>query len=196
MARRRSLAWSPESPRRRLTASPALPWMNTPSVAAAMDQSAASEPVPIAQAETRDPSAEAPKPPSRRRVREGGTSFTWIAVGLVAAVAAGSVMLWLQDMGAPVADVSVVSAVVMVESAKIAPADLGSDDSAQTDSGSTDSIPTVLTPTDSAPAVTEIVTNVATVQALAAATEPVTSPAPTTVSDPAAAQIACCWRSG
>ena len=93
-------------------------WFPEADRAAAMYQSAASEPVPIGQAETRDPDAEAPKPPSRRRVREGGTSFTWIAAGLVAAVAAGSVTLWLQDSISPVANAGVVSGAAAMASGR------------------------------------------------------------------------------
>jgi tetratricopeptide (TPR) repeat protein len=166
-------------------------WFPEGDPAAGTSQPAASEPLRIAEAEAVDPPAEAPKRPTRRRVREGSTSFTWIAAGLVVAVAAGSVALWLQDMGAPMADASVVSgAAAMAESAMTVSAGLASGDLAQVDSGLTDSTPTDSTPTDSGLAVTEIAADVATVQEPAAAAEPVPSPAPTTISDPAAAQIA------
>lgn len=43
-------------------------------------------------------------PPPRLRVREGSTSFTWIAAGLVAIVAAGLVALWMRDMERPIVE--------------------------------------------------------------------------------------------
>ncbi len=154
-------------------------WFPEGGPVAAAPQPVADEPVPIAEAEAVDPAAEAPEPPeppSRRRVREGSTSFTWIAAGLVVAVAAGSIALWLRDMDAPLADAGVVSgAAAKVESAMTVPVDPVSVDSV---------------PADTPPAVIEAGAIFATDPKPAAVTGLAITPAPTTVSDPAAAQIA------
>ena len=156
---------------------------------AATIQPAVSEPVPIAEVEAAAPTPEAPKPPSRRRVREGGSSFTWIAAGLVVAVAAGSVTLWLQDMGTPVADASLESGMVAkAESATPVPVDPVPVDPVPVAPVSVDPVPVDPVPTDLA------TTDSASMQLAPAVIEvavgPVATPAPTTVSNPAAAQIA------
>jgi tetratricopeptide (TPR) repeat protein len=151
-------------------------WFPEGGPVAAAPQPVAAEPVPIAKAEAVDPAAEAPEPPSRRRVREGSTSFIWIAAGLVVAVAAGSITLWLNDMDSPLADASVVSgAAAKVESAMTV--SLGS--------VSVDSVPA-----DTPPAATEADAIFAIDLEPAAITGLVITPAPATVSEPAAAQIA------
>lgn len=157
---------------------------------------AAAEPVPIAEAEATDPVAEAPKPPSRRRAREGSASFTWIAAGLVVAVASGLITLWLQDMdeAATVADL-MTGAVEEVEAANKVSADSTLVDPTLVDSAVID--PSVANSTSTDPASTQtastiagVAAPVATGPAPAAVAVPAAMPAPTTLSNPAAAQIA------
>ena len=165
-------------------------------------QPGASEPVPIAETEAGEPVAEAPKPPnqddtapSRRRVREGGASFTWIAAGLVVAVVVGLVTLWLQDMDAPLADSGLMSeAVEVAQTAIIAPAITASAITASAGAPLAPD-PAAASPTPEAPPPPEALPPPeapASVEASmpAAASGPAVTPAPTTVSDPAAAQIA------
>ncbi len=132
-------------------------WFPDGGPASATPQPAPSERVPVAEtgaaetvAEAPDPSNQDDKAPSRRRVREGGTSFTWIAAGLVVAVVAGLVALWLQDKDAPVADANPMNGAVEEIQLPI----------------------------------------VASVQPAPPQSAPAAMPAPTTGSDPAAAQIA------
>ncbi len=166
-------------------------WFPGGGQASAMSQAAASEPVPIADAEAGEPVAEAPKSlgeddkaPSRRRAREGGASFTWIAAGLVVAVVAGLVTLWLQDMDAPVADADLMSG--SIEAALTVtptpPQPAPALDQAGAPLGP-DPASTAAPPPPKAPPSVE--TSVP-----AAASDPAATPAPTTVSDPVAAQIA------
>jgi peptidoglycan hydrolase-like protein with peptidoglycan-binding domain len=162
----------------------------------ATPQPGASEPVPIADAGAAEPVAEAPKPPnqddkapSRRRVREGSTSFTWIAAGLVVAVVAGLVTLWLRDMEVLVADAGLMSGPVEeVQMSRVAPAE-----PAPVEPAPSEPAPAVAP----APAAASPTPEAATPEAAApeaaapaATSGPVAAPAPTTVSDPAAAQIA------
>jgi len=166
-------------------------WFPEAERTAAISRPSASEPVPIAEAEAADPAAAAPvagapKAPNRRRAREGSTSFTWIAAGLVVAVASGLVALWLQDMDAVVADADIMNgAAEEAEPAKMAPADsmvagLVSTNPALTDPASN----------QTASAVIGLAAPAATEPAPAAAAILAATPAPTTPSDPAAAQIA------
>ncbi len=138
-------------------------WFPGVAPASATPQPAVSEPAPIAEA-PRPPDRE-DKVPSRRRVREGGASFTWIAAGLVVAVVAGLATLWLRDRDAPVADADPTSETVaeiqLSMAAQPQPAPPQPDPAAAPASG-----------------------------VRAAAFDPAAMPVPTTVSDPAAAQIA------
>ncbi len=157
----------------------------------ATPQPGASEPVPIAEMEAGEPVAGAPKPPnqddkapSRRRAREGGASFTWIAAGLVVAVVAGLVTLWLQDMDPPVADADLVSG--SIEAAQTVMPTPPQPAPALAQAGAPapgDPAPAAAPPTAEAPSSGEA-------SVLAAASDPAATPAPTTASDPAAAQIA------
>ncbi len=165
-------------------------WFPGGGPASATSQAADSEPVPIAEMEAGEPLAEAPKlpnqddkAPSRRRAREGGASFTWIAAGLVVAVVAGLITLWLQDMDAPVADVDLMSG--SIEAAQTAMPTPPQPVPALAQAGapaSGDPAPAA-PPTPEAPPSGEA-------SALAAASDSAATPAPTTVSNPAAAQIA------
>ena len=152
--------------------------------ASAVSQAADSEPVPIAETEAGGPVAETPKSPnrddkapSRRRVREGSASFTWIAAGLVVAVVAGLATLWLQDMDAPVADADPMSG--PIEAAQTAMPTPPQPAPVLAQAAPAAAVP----PTPEAPPSIEA-------SGLAAASDPAATPAPTTVSDPAAAQIA------
>jgi tetratricopeptide (TPR) repeat protein len=162
------------------------------------------EPVPIAEAEAADPAADAAqrpsqddKAPTRRRAREGGSSFTWIAAGLVVAVVAGLVTLWLQDVGAPVADAEITGeAAEATQTAMTAPAQPAPAEPASTpaqpapaESASTPAQGQAADPApgDSAPAAVPLARDAAVP---ATVSDPAATPAPTTVSDPAAAQIA------
>ncbi len=171
-------------------------WFPGGGQAPAMPRPGASEPAPIAEAEAAAPVAQTPKVPSRRRVREGGASFTWIAAGLVVAVVTGLVTLWLQDMDAPVADAGVMSAAVeQGQTAMMAPAQPASAQPAPEQ-------PAPEQPAPKQPAVAQVAAALASDPAPAAgspipevtarpvASGPAATPAPTTVSDPAAAQIA------
>lgn len=102
--------WFPEAGRTRVTPEPAqgaataVPSAAEPATRRPFaPQPNASEPnaaEPITEAAARKPE----EAPPRRRAREGGASFTWIAAGLVVAVVAGLVTLWLQGMEGPVAE--------------------------------------------------------------------------------------------
>jgi tetratricopeptide (TPR) repeat protein len=163
--------------------------------------------VPIADSEAADPAAEAARPPSqddkaptRQRAREGGSSFTWIAAGLVVAVVAGLVTLWLQDAGAPVADAEIADGAVEAtqtamtapaQPAPVAPAQPAPAAPAQPAPAEAASAPAQgqaadPAPGDPAPAVPPA----REAAAPATVSDPAATPAPTTVSDPAAAQIA------
>ena len=152
----------------------------------ATPQPTAFEPEPIADAEV----VESPKPPdrdeqvpSRRRVREGGASFTWIAAGLVVAVVAGLVALWQQDMNAPVAEAGLMS--VAVEQARMPVAAPARAQAASAE------VAAPLAPDAAPAAMPQIAASLGLELAVPSAVSgPAATPAPTTISDPAAAQIA------
>ena len=161
-------------------------WFSEGGRAPATTQFAASEPVPIAETEADEPIAEAPKPPiqedmapTRRRVREGGASFTWIAAGLVTAVVAGLVTLWLRDMAAPLADAGPTSGPIEAAQTVMATSPQPAPVLAQVGAPA----PAATPPSPEAPPNVEA-------SVPAAASGAAATPVPTTVSDPAAAQIA------
>jgi peptidoglycan hydrolase-like protein with peptidoglycan-binding domain len=161
--------------------------------------SAALQPMPIPEAGAAEPGAEVPEPPnqddkapSRRRVREGSTSFIWIAAGLVVAVVAGLVTLWLRDMDLPGIDAGLLSGPVEeIQMSRVVPAE---PDPGPTPAGA----PAQVTPPEPAPSKPDVAAASAPAPALPASeaaapevnSDPATTPAPTTISDPAAAQIA------
>lgn len=161
-------------------------WFSEGGRAPATTQFAASEPVPIAETEADEPIAEAPKSPiqedmapTRRRVREGGASFTWIAAGLVTAVVAGLVTLWLRDMDAPLADAGPTSGPIEAAQTVMATSPQPAPVLAQVGAPA----PAATPPSPEAPPNVEA-------SVPAAASGAAATPVPTTVSDPAAAQIA------
>ncbi len=153
--------------------------------AAAEPRDVVSEPVPVADAETDESLGEAATPVNqdegalfRRRAREGGGSFVWIAAGLVIAVVAGLVTLGLQDLEAPVADADIMNGpAAEMETAMTAPASV--------DPALAYPLPVESTPVESAPtptaaaaAVTANAESVANDPPLAADTGRVATPAP------------------
>ena len=153
----------------------------------ATERLGASEPVPIAAAEAGDPTppSQEEKAPTRRRAREGGNSFTWIAAGLVVAVIAGLAVLWQQDMNAPVAKADGVmdaaveamqtAMTIAAQSIAAEPASILAQDQAAEPASSA--------PLAAASPASETV-------AVTIDADPATTPAPTTAVNPAAAQIA------
>jgi peptidoglycan hydrolase-like protein with peptidoglycan-binding domain len=149
--------------------------------AAAEPRNADSEPVLVADAETDEPGGEAATPVNRdegalfrRRVREGGGSFTWIAAGLVIAVIAGLVTLGLQEFEAPVADADIMNAPVPeMDTAMTAPTSV---DPALAYPLPVETAPVEAAPGQTAPAVTANAESVANDPALVADTVPVATP--------------------
>jgi tetratricopeptide (TPR) repeat protein len=151
--------------------------------AAAEPRDAVSEPVPVADVETDEPVGEAAPPVNRdegalfrRRVREGGGSFTWIAAGLVIAVVAGLVALGLQDLEAPVADADIMNEpAAEMETAMTAPASV---DPALAYPLPVETAPVETAPGQTAAALTANSESVANDPPLAADTGRVATPAP------------------
>ena len=157
-------------------------------------------PVAAPAASLAEPIADAPtpsekkqeKPPPRRRAREGGASFTWIAAGLVVAVVAGLVGLWMQEMDQPIVEREAAGQgqpgplVVMAPSSETAPA--ATEGSAPVVAQAADSeAPIIIPPELTAP---ELTAAELTEEGRDAVSEPVATPAPTTAAEPAAAQVA------
>jgi peptidoglycan hydrolase-like protein with peptidoglycan-binding domain len=151
--------------------------------AAAEPRDAGSEPVPLADAETDESLGEAATPVNqdegalfRRRAREGGGSFVWIAAGLVIAVVAGLVTLGLQDLEAPVADADIMNEpAAEMETAMTAPASV---DPALAYPLPAETAPVETAPGQTAAAVTANAEPVANDPPLAASTGRVATPVP------------------
>ena len=157
---------------------------------------ASSEPVSIAEPEPVDtvelvePVGKTAKPANRddgtlfrRRVREGGASFIWIAAGLVIAVVAGLVTLGLEELESPVADADIrTTPSAEMKTAMTAPASV--------DPALAYPPPVDLAPARTAASATGNAGSVANDPPLAANAGRIATPAPTSVADPAAAQIA------